>query len=340
MNIIFTICSNNYLAQAKILMASASEFSPESILVIGLVDERGSQIDYDNFLPAIIVPIAELKLENEPELYAKYNIVELNTCVKASYFKYLSHRFPQVKKIIYFDPDIKIFNSLESMLLELDTAEIILTPHILTAIKPDEFEPKENIFLNYGLYNLGFLGLRAHTQNVNMFLDWWEERILHNGFANVAQGFFVDQLPVNFVPIFFKHVSILKAFGYNMAPWNLHERELALQAEGSLLLNDGSPLYFYHFSAYDYKKPDQLCKDYYTRFNFKKRPDLVSIYTEYNIALIKNGVEGYEHIPCVILKSAVVQPVVTTSDNMLKRFVKQCVPPIYYILKSRFLKHG
>ena len=340
MNIIFTICSNNYLAQAKILIASASEFSPESILVIGLVDERSSQIDYDNFLPAVIVPIAELKLENDLELYAKYNIVELNTCVKASYFKYLSHRFPQVKKIIYFDPDIKIFNSLESMLLELDKAEIILTPHILTAIKPDEFKPQENIFLNYGLYNLGFLGLRAHTQNVNTFLDWWEERILHNGFANVAQGFFVDQLPVNFVPIFFKHVSILKAFGYNMAPWNLHERRLAQQAEGSLLLNDGSPLYFYHFSTYDYKKPGQLCKDYYTRFNFQKRPDLVKIYADYNKELFNNGVDRYEKVPCAILKSTAVQTVVSASDNTLKSFVKQFLPPIFHSLKNRFLKHG
>lgn len=340
MNIIFTICSNNYLAQAKILIDSASEFSPTSILVIGLVDERSSQIDYDIFLPAVIVPIAELEFKNKLDLYAKYNIVELNTCVKASYFKYLSHRFPQVKKIIYFDPDIKIFSSLEFMLLELDTAEIILTPHILTAILPDEFEPQENIFLNYGLYNLGFLGLRTHTKNVNTFLDWWEERILHNGFANVAQGFFVDQLPVNFVPIFFKNVNILRAFGYNMAPWNLHERVIVEETDDNLLINDGSPLYFYHFSAYDYKKPDQLCKDYYTRFNFKKRPDLVKIYADYKKELFNNGVERYEKIPCAILKSAVVQPVLNSSDNMLKRFAKQFVPPIYYILKSRFLKHG
>jgi hypothetical protein len=44
--IIFTLCSNNYLAQAKTLGDSVKKFNPDVLFVIGLVDKLHPEIDY------------------------------------------------------------------------------------------------------------------------------------------------------------------------------------------------------------------------------------------------------------------------------------------------------
>lgn len=339
MNLIFTICSNNYLAQAKVFTDSIALYEPGAKIIIGLIDELNIQIDYNFFTPAEIIPLKELQIENISELFEKYNIVELNTAVKASYFKYLSVKYPEVKKIIYFDPDIKIFQSLNSIFNELNTSDIILTPHILTPIELDGSQPQENLFLKHGIYNLGFIGIRSINENVKRFLNWWEDRILYRSFTNMPEGFFVDQLPINLAPIFFNNVKILEGYGYNMAPWNLHERKLVSAEAESYTLQDGSPLYFYHFSSYDYKRPEELCKPYYSRFTFNDRPDLIKIYKTYQKDIINNRVSFFEDIPCSLL----IQPKMNNSTVSIKEkltyWVRQFIPPIFGKLKQRLFNN-
>lgn len=321
MAVIFTLCSNNYLAQAKVLTDSVAKYCPNTKIVIGLVDELNENIDYSFFLPAIIVPLIDLKIENTEELFLKYNIVELNTAVKASYFKYLSKIFYPCTKIVYFDPDIKVFYSLSNLFKLLNQYDILLTPHINSPILRDGYKPSENLFLNYGLYNLGFIGLNPQKEQVNHFLNWWEERILRDNRNNLAEGYFVDQLPINLVPIFYENVKILKEYGYNMAPWNLHERQIVKQDNSGIILNDQSNLLFYHFSSYNHKASHQLCKSYYTRFSFETRPDIISIYKAYHENIIENRVSFFEKIPCCLLKTEIlVQPELSFFQR-LQRFL-------------------
>jgi len=52
MKIIFSICSNNFLAQAKTLVDSLSRFAPEYKIFIILVDKQNSEIlESAEFLP-------------------------------------------------------------------------------------------------------------------------------------------------------------------------------------------------------------------------------------------------------------------------------------------------
>jgi len=272
------------------------------------------------------------------ELFEMYDIVELNTSVKATYFKYLLVKFPDVKKIIYFDPDIEVFESLDRLLNELETSDIILTPHILTPIRPDDYQPHENLFLQHGIFNLGFIGVNSSKDNVKRFLDWWEARILYQCFKIMEGGFFVDQLPVNLVPIFFKKVKLLESYGYNMAPWNLHERKLVKAANGAYSLQDGSPLYFYHFSSYNYKKPKELCKSSYSRSNFLNRTDLLNIYQTYHKNLLDNRVTFFESIPCSLLRtrSRDIQPI--TLKYKLSFWIRQFIPPVIGKVRTKILK--
>jgi hypothetical protein len=300
MKLAFTLCSNNYLAQAKILADSLISHNPDYTFIIGLVDEKSDLIDYNFFSPHTIIPIADIGIENFDELWKKYNIIELNTSVKASFFKYLQAENPAVEFIFYFDPDIMVFHKLHLLEGEFQRADILLTPHVLSPIPLDGLLPSENTFLNYGTYNLGFIGVKTATANTTRMLDWWEERTLTMGYINEAKGIFVDQLWMNHVPLFFQNVKVLKGYGYNTAPWNLQERRSITREQAGYKMEDGGFLVFFHFSTYNYLLPDQLSK--YNRNNFQNTPDVKPLYEVYHHLLQQNNVAKLSVIPCAYVE--------------------------------------
>lgn len=292
----FTLCSNNYLAQANVLKESFLKFNPNFQFYIGLVDQISSDINYEVFEPSIIVPISKLKSINVDELIAKYDIVEFNTCVKPSFFKYIIEQNKDVEYIYYIDPDICFYNSIDPINTILQTHSIVLTPHITSAIKTDLFLPNEQLFLNYGLFNLGFLGINAKTNNAIKMLNWWEDKTLNLGFNNTKEGLFVDQLWMNYLPIYYNDVFILKSFNYNMAPWNLHERSIVeIKDNNQIILNDDTSLVFYHFSNLSSNR-DEISR-FYKRYNFQELPLLKKLYQKYFELIDMHGYFKFKEIP-------------------------------------------
>jgi len=294
MNVIFTLCSNNYLAQAKVLADSVRQYHPDWTFLLGLVDKKHPSIAYDE-LGFEVLELASI----EPKMVAlaqKYSIIELNTCVKPTFFEYLFEQ-RKASQAIYMDPDTCLYAPLDavSSLLPPGTQQhFVLTPHILSPLPLDGLSPDEPLFLNYGLYNLGFLAL-ARSSETQRFLRWWRERTYLKGFDNPARGLFTDQLWINLVPLYFEGASILRHPGYNMAPWNLHERFLR-EGNGSFFLESGEALVFYHFSGFRPGVP-RIHKDY-TRYTFDQRADLRRLYLEYEQKVLLSKYAAYTVIPC------------------------------------------
>ena len=116
----------------------------------------------------------------------------------------------------------------------------------------------------------------------------------------VSKGIFVDQLYINLVPIYFKGVHILKGRGYNMGPWNLHERYLTNE-NGTYKVNGNEFLKFYHFSSFKFNSIE-LPVHYYNRFYMNDREDLRELYTDYNEQLSAAGYSSFNTIKCVYLE--------------------------------------
>jgi len=334
MKLAFTICSNNYLAQAKALGDSLSKYNPDYKFVIGLVDRRSADVDYSFFQPYEIIPIEDIGIAEFDEVWKKYNIVELNTAVKPSMFKYIFEKHPTLENAFYFDPDILIYEPITKLEMEFAEADILLTPHILT---PMEFEPvkvvpSENTFLNFGLYNLGFIGLKNNSTNIKKLLDWWENRTLTWGFINVCDGFFVDQLWINFVPIYFERVKILREMGYNVAPWNLHERGKIVRRDGKYILPDSSTLSFFHFSSYKYTEPDSMAR-HYDRFNFSNCLEVRPLYQQYHALLLANRIESLSKETCYFVRrrEEYIEELrkETRKREFIRRVIKAMTPPIF-----------
>jgi hypothetical protein len=150
-----------------------------------------------------------------------------------------------------------------------------------------------------GVFNLGFIALKR-SENVFNMLDWWQTRLKNNCLIDLSRGLFVDQIWANLMPAYFDKVLIEKYPGYNMAHWNLHERNLSRKNE-EYFVND-VPLVFFHFSHYSPAHPGSIA-GHHNRFSFETRPDLREIYNVYKEALIKHNYFALQRIPCFYLNN-------------------------------------
>ena len=73
MNLVFTICSNNYLAQAISLGASLLRHNPDYIFKIGLVDRRNEMIQYDQ-IPYELVEVEKIGISDFDDMFKRYSI--------------------------------------------------------------------------------------------------------------------------------------------------------------------------------------------------------------------------------------------------------------------------
>ncbi len=290
----FTICSNNYLAQAKTLADSFSCFNPDYDFTICLVDTFSEEIDYSFFKPYEIICIENLQIEQLAAMIEKYDITELNTAVKPFIFHFLFKTSPDTDSIIYLDPDILIYQPFTYLETCLNAYDILLTPHLFSPIE-DDLSPSEPDILNAGLYNLGFIAVRRSAESFR-FIDWWQNRLKDRCIIDFANGLFVDQLWINFVPLYFKNTLIIEKPGYNVAYWNLHEREVSI-CENSYCINKEFKLVFFHFSGYQMTNPKNISK-YQNRFTFFARPDIVPLFKEYHSLVTKNKYAEFINIPC------------------------------------------
>lgn len=293
MRIVFTLCSNNYLAQAKTLGDSLLKSNPEIKFIIGLTDKFNPQVDYTFFQPFEILGYESTGFPVLESMSSKYNIIEFNTSVKPFYFEYLFQTYGRDSLIYYLDPDIFVYDSFEQMHRLLETHDFLVTPHIN---KPElSITYYETVFLNVGIYNLGFIGMR-YSGNTMLFLKWWQKRLEDYCYIDFAKGLFVDQIWVNFIHLLFDKVHILRSPGYNMAYWNFHERNLITFDERYYVNDRDFPLSFFHFSGFKPENPSQLSYAMGLSFTSGNRPDLTGLYVEYANHLLQNKYQSLSKI--------------------------------------------
>lgn len=295
-NIAFTVCSNNYLAQAKTLADSLIKYNKGIRFIIGLIDRRSDLIDYSSFNNFILIDVEDINIDNFNNLIYEFNIVELNALVRPYYFKYIFDNFKDAENVLYIDPDIMVFSSFNRITELFDNYDILLTPHALKPIPLDGLVPDELWFLNYGIYNLGFLGVKR-SPNSFIFLQWLCDRLRKFCYIRTSDGMFVDQIWGNLIPIYFKRVKIIESPDSNVAYWNLHERQLTSSQGKNFMVNNSLPLLFYHFSNY---KPEHSgfvakCQN---RITFDNTPYLKELFDIYQEKLIINGYNEYKNIDC------------------------------------------
>lgn len=243
----FSSFTFSYLNRARALFATVKQFHDDWDCVALITDKPPTRM---RFKPSVepfdrIVYADELGIKNFDSWIFKHDIVEACTAVKGAFLHQACNS--AVDAVIYLDPDTAVLNSLSPLTDMLASDDIILTPHLLAPDNEDlVIRDNEVTALKAGIYNLGFLAVSTRSE-ARRFAKWWNDRCLNYCFDDVPSGLFVDQRWCDHVPSFFDNVRILKDPGYNVASWNLSNRTLEVERDGSLTVN-GSPLRFWHFT--------------------------------------------------------------------------------------------
>ena len=247
--LVYTSITKSYLPKARVLAKSVKRFHPDWTFVLLYSDDLPVGFDLKQEPFDEVLTIDQIGLPNWKAWAFGHAVVELCTAVKGPAAEVLAQR-PNVDKIMYIDPDIKLFSSLNSLEAMLDNHEILLTPHLLD-VEEDigAIQDNEISALKHGVYNLGFFAARTSGQGLD-FIRWWAERLRHFCRDDIPGGLFTDQRWCDLAPAFFSSLGIVRDRGCNVATWNIAHRCLSKDDAGVFLVA-GTPLRFYHFTSYD-----------------------------------------------------------------------------------------
>ena len=284
----FTICTNSYIAYARILMDDIARHHPGASRYVVLADEPHIDLSDDNFE---VILARDLGIPTFESLTFRYSVTELCTALKPHAFLELFRRGAEI--CLYLDPDISIFLPLTEALTAVTDGQAALTPHRLGPQTTTGW-PDDRQLLQVGAYNLGFVALR-HTPEVAERVTWWARQLEHGCVVNLPEGLFVDQKWMDLWPSFCSGTVILRHPGYNVAYWNLAERKVEKRGNGFEV--NGVPLVFFHFSGVMPDRRDLLSK-YRQVFTGANIGDANELLQAYIAELQRKGFDEQKALPC------------------------------------------
>jgi len=318
---IFSICATNYVGLAEVMLRSARTHHPGMELHLFVTDSvvisfpKLDNIVYHSAQAELIPYYKDLAYS---DLAFAYDVTELATSIKAACFLFLFDS-SLCHRAVYLDPDIYLYNNIDSIFNSLNSYSVTLTPHILSSSLSSKCPLPETFINTTGIFNLGFIGFSKTSTALEM-LKWWHQRLLKYCLSETIDGQYTDQLWINFLFSYWdtRHIAILRSPGFNLAPWNYHERVVVdFGSCLNVLLKDPEhfpgndltyqndkdvsyPLSFAHFSGFNYAALMHGVVEqkniHHTRF---KDSSVLPIYENYISALqsSQSRIEKFLRIP-------------------------------------------
>ena len=247
MNTFCTIVTQSHIAYAKAILHSLNVFHSDMTLHVLVVDRLELKKHFKGTSNLIPVSIMDLLKDDElgKAIRNKYNTPQTQDELRWSLKPILIRYLLQIgyEKVLFTDPDTYYFNDYQFLFDELNNHNVILTPH-WRGKHAEGHEVNYDFQLIGGLYNAGFIGANKHGIEA---MEWWAKSCLHRCIKDFNKGHYVDQTYLNLMPIYFKHVGIVKHRGCNLAVWNIQENKRT-QWKESVLINGEWEIVFIHFA--------------------------------------------------------------------------------------------
>jgi hypothetical protein len=250
---VFTVCSNQSVPQARVLLATVAQFIPQADRFLILADECHPAVPYPD--GCVVIAARELGIPDFAGFAFRYDLMEFSAAVKPFAFLHLLGKRGYTHGL-YFDPDIELFNAIPDVTGALEAnASFILTPHILAPAEQDRGYNDITV-MRAGAYNLGFLGVSG-TPEARDRLGWWARWLRSHCVNDPGIGLFVDQKFMDLMPGLAPGSRILHNPGLNLAHWNLSQRRFVPDGPDGPHV-DGGALGFFHYSGFDPSCLDRL----------------------------------------------------------------------------------
>ena len=289
------IATRSFLPFAKLTAKSFLAHHPEFRAFLLLVD--GDPTDATVFHEGQVVLLPELGLSHVGWYASKFTALEFSNALKPVFLQYLA-RF--ARRAIYLDCDIVVFSRLSEMLVLSDAHDLVLVPHMLAPPpRPEQFwvHPTRADTFNAGLINAGCFAIQL--AKCEEFLNSWQEANFAPGAFYEGAGYQTDQQHLNWALVTMPGACVLRDDRYNVAYWNLHERDLWLHStttgEGPFMVGR-KPLGFFHFSGYDVHDRLRLSR-HDGRHSIYNLPAVAEILNWYSDRILSSPTAGLLHEP-------------------------------------------
>jgi hypothetical protein len=264
---VFTIVSRSYLAEARVLLRSVAEYWPEAARTVFVTDADGELLETggDAFE---VIDAGATAIPRFRQMGFAYSAAEFCYVLKPFCAQHLFERGDS-EAVVYLDADMLLLAPPRDLEEALRNHSVVLTPHRLGPLPGETMH--HNLVIS-GTFNAGFFAV-SRSEEGSRFLDWWGRQLIVP--SNISMQWHNDQGWLDFVPVFFPGTLVLRHPGYDVAFWNMIEREVRRDAalEGGKVEKSESgevsewrvrfggdeyPLVLYHFSLFDMNRPDSF----------------------------------------------------------------------------------
>ena len=237
-----TCFDRNYLSRGLALYRSLRRYAPGSRLWILCLDQTAYRLVCDLALPDLIaVQLSDFEAA-DPDVAAtkaSRSLVEYYFTLCPAWLLYVAQQEAASEWVTYLDGDLFFFGSPEPIYAELDDAAFAIIPH--------RYPPALERLKRFGIYNVGWVGVRTDLDGLAP-LRWWREKCVEWCHDYVDGERFADQGYLQELARRFPRVRPIENLGANLAPWNVANYQIDFRAP-QILINGVQPLIFFHFQG-------------------------------------------------------------------------------------------
>jgi hypothetical protein len=233
----------NYLSRGLALYHSLQRHAPGSRLWVLCLDQACDELLTRLALPNL-VPISLTDFEAaDPEIAAtrsNRSLVEYYFTCSPAWLLYVLQQEASSEWVTYLDGDLFFFDSPEKIFGELEKAAFGIIPH--------RYTPEIEHMRRYGVYNVGWVGVRNDPDG-SAALKWWREKCIEWCYDYVDGDRFADQGYLQELSTRFPRVRVIENIGANLAPWNIGNYGVEYR-DDKVLIDSTYPLIFFHFQGF------------------------------------------------------------------------------------------
>ncbi len=209
MNAVLTVADRTQLPHALALGESLRLHHPDFEFILGWVDSwTVPNLPEWVKLLAVESVVAEPQWDAMQEIYADF---ELTVACRPFFARHVLNDHRDCQQLIFLAPTVQVFASLSPIMS--DDALLRLTPHRLGPL-PAGSRLDDKRVLNIGMFHSGSWVISAGPATIAM-LDWWCTRTTDRAQFDLCQGMCLDQLWLNYLPIYHERVEIIRHDGWH-----------------------------------------------------------------------------------------------------------------------------
>jgi len=304
-----TLFDSNYLHKGLALYQSLCNVCDEFQLYVVAFDDccfiKLQQLKLDKLK---VISLTEFETKELLEVKPTRNRAEYCWTCGPSMIYYFITKY-NLDHCTYVDADLMFFSSPEIVFQEIGNSSVGITEHI-----PNGTD------MIAGKYCVQFVYFKNDLDGMTT-LNWWKDSCIDWCYARYEDGKFGDQKYLDYFPVKFNNVHIIRNVGVGVAPWNAH-LYVFFEYGKIKYKNEKIDIVFYHFHG--------------TKIDFKKDTLSIKVLT----SDINKDIENYIYLPYLLLVKEIYGSFLNVNVNNVSVIGRSELMSFYFKIKKCFRENS